>query len=579
MKPWSYLRRQVATTIGIAVCIIAAGATVAPPAGADDATMQIARARAGGNGQTLTDDGATHVQPAWSPDGSRIAYDANPDGFYHLFVMNADGSNQTQLTAGSWNDVQPAWSPDGSRIAFASNRGGTYDIYTMAAEGSDVQPVTSNSANDVQPTWSPDGARIGFASNRRGDWDVFTIATDGHGVAQLTFIAASDVQPAWSPDGATMAFASNRGGSKDVYTIAAQGGPVRQLTSSLASDSAPAWSRDGATLAFSSNRSGLPQVYSMPSTGGALEQATDGATMDAQPSWKPTGDALTFSQLAAPAPADVFWGIYSAPRNGMSSGEVTRQLEGEIGRDFTGQRIYQNMTTARVPTPDMERLASIGGYIYLNINSFTRVNGRSVCALWADVAAGRYDGRWAQIAQEIKNFGYLIHLGYHHEMTNDSVHHPVCGTAADYRRAYNHLHDLFTRLGVTNVQWVWAPTASAFNLGVAWRYQPSHYDVLGVDGYSRTSGWRTPAQIFVTAHRFAMAHDKALLIGEVGCDEYPRSPMRKALWIQSAAGMFHGWSDLQAVLWTNTGAKNYRFWLDSSRPSITLFTMAGAQFK
>ncbi len=579
-KPWSHLRRQAATSIVIAVGIIAAGATVAPPAGADDATTQIARTRAGGDGQTLTDGGATHVQPAWSPDGSTIAYDANPDGSYHLFVMNTDGGNQRQLTSGSWNDIQPAWSPDGSRIAFSSDRDGNYHIYTMASDGTDVRRVTSGPWNDIEPTWSPDGGRVGFASSRGRDWDIFTVATDGHALAELTWNAAADVQPAWSPDGGTMAFASNRGGSFDIYTIPAQGGPpMRRLTSSLASDTAPAWSQDGATLAFSSNRSGFPKVYSISATGGSMQQETDGATMDAQPSWKPTGDALAFAQLQAPTPADVFWGIYSAPRDGMSSDQVVEQLESEVGRQFTGERIYQNLTTAQVPTPDMERLASIGGYIYLNVNSFSVVNGRSVCARWADVAAGRYDARWTEIAQEIKDFGYTIHFGYHHEMTNDTAHHPVCGTAADYRRAYNHLHDLFTRLGVTNVQWVWAPTASAFITGVAWRYEPANYDVLAVDGYSRTYKWRTPAQIFVAAHRFAVARGKAMLIGEVGCDEYPRMPLRKALWIQSAADMFQGWGDLQAVLWTNTGAKNYRFWLDSSRPSLTLFTMAGARFK
>jgi hypothetical protein len=387
------------------------------------------------------------------------------------------------------------------------------------------------------------------------------------------------VQPAWSPDGSHIAFASNRMGNYDVYTMPAHGGPVRELTYSLANDTAPAWSQDGSTLAVTSNRSGFPQVYSMPSTGGTLQQETTGDTMNGQPSWKPSGDALTFSQLQAPPPADIFWGIYSAPRDGMTSDQVIDQLETDVGRRFTGQRIYQNLTTAQVPTPDMEHLASIGGYIYLNINSFTIVGGRSVCARWADVAAGRYDARWTQIAQEIQGFGYTIHLGYHHEMTNDTGHHPVCGTPTDYIRAYNHIHDLFARLGVTNVQWVWAPTASAFITGEAWRYQPAKYDVLGVDGYSRTYKWRTAAEIFTAAHRFAVARGKAMLIGEIGCDEYPRMPLRKALWIQAAADMFHGWTDLQAVLWTNTGAKSYHFWLDSSRPSLTMFTMAGARFK
>src|SRR5205823_2303086 len=116
-----------------------------------------------------------------------------------------------------------------------------------------------------------------------------------------------------------------------VYTTPTRGGPpMRRLTSSLAADTAPAWSQDGATLAFSSNRSGLPKVYSISATGGGMQLETDGATMDGQPSWKPTGDAITFAQLQAPAPADIFWGIYSAPRDGMGSTQVIEQLESEV---------------------------------------------------------------------------------------------------------------------------------------------------------------------------------------------------------------------------------------------------------
>ena len=55
------------------------------------------------------------------------------------------------------------------------------------------------------------------------------------------------------------------------------------------------------------------------------------------------------------------------------------------------------------------------------------MNDRSVCARWADVAAGKYDARWTEIAQEIKDFGYTIHLGYHHEMTNDTGTTPRAG--------------------------------------------------------------------------------------------------------------------------------------------------------
>jgi hypothetical protein len=65
----------------------------------------------------------------------------------------------------------------------------------------------------------------------------------------------------------------------------------------------------------------------------------------------------------------------------------------------------------------------------------------------------------------------------------------------------------------------------------------------------------------------------------VGCDEYPGLPTRKARWLQSASNMFHAWTDLQAIMWTNTGAKGHRFWLHSSPQSLTIFRIAGVRFQ
>jgi beta-mannanase len=258
---------------------------------------------------------------------------------------------------------------------------------------------------------------------------------------------------------------------------------------------------------------------------------------------------------------------------------MTTQLEGQVGRAFSGQRIYQNMTSARIPTPDMEKVASRGGYIYLNINSFFVRGGQSTCAPWSDVATGSYDEQWTTIAQQIQAFGYLIHLGFHHEMSASSAHHPICGTPADYVHAYDHIHELFAQLGVTNVRWVWAPTAGSFKMGTAWRYLPTNFDIVGVDGYSRNNTLLSPSQIFALAHQFAQAHGKPLLIGEVGCDEYPGLPTRKARWLLSASNMFHAWTDLEAIMWTNTDGKGHLFWLDSSPQSLTIFRMAGVRFQ
>jgi Tol biopolymer transport system component len=95
----------------------------------------------------------------WSPDGKKVALPASGSAFagdVEIYVINADGSGWTALTRNSAVDRQPAWSPDGTRIAFASDRDGDFEIYTMDADGSDIVQVTKNSGvDDIDPNWQP----------------------------------------------------------------------------------------------------------------------------------------------------------------------------------------------------------------------------------------------------------------------------------------------------------------------------------------------------------------------------------------------------------------------------------------
>ncbi|MFN8375598.1 MAG: hypothetical protein U0694_22325, partial [Anaerolineae bacterium] len=107
-------------------------------------------------------------QPAWSPDGTRIAYTrcvapaacdyeetAGTEDNWDIWVMNADGSNPVQLTDNPTNDIAPAWSPDGTRIAFVAYRDGNAEIYVMNADGSGQVNVSHNPAEDYGPAWRP----------------------------------------------------------------------------------------------------------------------------------------------------------------------------------------------------------------------------------------------------------------------------------------------------------------------------------------------------------------------------------------------------------------------------------------
>jgi Tol biopolymer transport system component len=184
----------------------------------------------------LTTNTRTDESPTFSRDGNRIAFVSNrittdnPEGDNEIYMMdtadtNSDGNgdNQINLTNNSVDDRVPAWSPDGSRIAFATNRDGNYEIYMMKVDGSDLVNLTNRPANaDYAPNWSPDGSKIAFQSEQAGNRDIYVMDPDRttDDVTRLTKKAVDDAWAAWSPDGKRIAFASERGGGfADIFVM------------------------------------------------------------------------------------------------------------------------------------------------------------------------------------------------------------------------------------------------------------------------------------------------------------------------------------------------------------------------
>jgi hypothetical protein len=122
--------------------------------------------------------------------------------------MNADGVNQTQLTFNDEEDNYPAWSPDGTKIAFASNRDGDYEIFTMEIDGSNTVKLTDNNIDDNNPAWSFDGTKIAFSNNLNDNYEVYTMSADGSNWIQLTYNEANDRVPSWRPQFSVSIFVS-----------------------------------------------------------------------------------------------------------------------------------------------------------------------------------------------------------------------------------------------------------------------------------------------------------------------------------------------------------------------------------
>jgi len=256
----------------------------------------------GKNLQQLTTSYAFDDWGAWSADTFKILFQSDriPDttftARFQIWVMNSDGSNVSQLTfpnpardstghiKDTTSNYHPAWSPNGTKIAFGSSRDTNPEIYVMDPNGSNIVRLTNNPAEDAQPAWSPDGSKIAFATNRDGNAEIYVMnATDGSGLVNLTNAPASDLAPSWSPDGTKIAFQSDRQTDYAVWVMNADGSNPTRLTDPSTAAGAPSWSPDRTRIAYEQGG----DLWVMNIDGSRKIRITSGFWSDGLPRWRP----------------------------------------------------------------------------------------------------------------------------------------------------------------------------------------------------------------------------------------------------------------------------------------------------
>ncbi|HEV2841655.1 MAG TPA: hypothetical protein VGW39_10050 [Chthoniobacterales bacterium] len=228
--------------------------------------------------------------PAWSPDGTKIAFTHDLYQNSEIYVMEADGSSQTNLTnQPAGQEADPAWSPDGARIAYTKYEGAGSvigEIFAMNADGSNQINLTNHPASDLSASWSPDGSKIAFVSKRDGQWEIYVMNADGSNQTRLTNEPSTESAPDWSPDGARIAFASDRHGLSQIYVMNADGSNQVGLTGSTYFDSyGPAWSPDGTKIVFYRREFEKYLIYVVAADGSTLDQLTY-TLFAAEPDWQ-----------------------------------------------------------------------------------------------------------------------------------------------------------------------------------------------------------------------------------------------------------------------------------------------------
>ncbi len=268
-----------------------------------------------------------------------IVFVSMRDGIEDIYVMAADGSDVRRVTVtepfdgeqrGSW---VPAWSPDGSRIAFASNRddGGSANLYVVDADGSHLERLTDHEAFDYTPDWSPEGSRIAFMSNRDGSPEVYVMNADGTGVRRLTYLERGSgglCCPDWSPDGARVVFqakpgADVRASRYHLYTVRADGSDLVDL----GPGALPRWSPDGEWVAFL-GVSAQAWVMRPDRSEARAVTAVDGRAM--YPVWSPAGERLAFSFLPAGLEGEELFQAAEVYTVKLDGTDLTRLTDNEV---------------------------------------------------------------------------------------------------------------------------------------------------------------------------------------------------------------------------------------------------------
>jgi eukaryotic-like serine/threonine-protein kinase len=286
----------------------------------------------------LTFSAALEEWPTWSPDGTRLAYVTEVDGFRQLFVRTIATGEDHRLTHGSRDDIQPAWSPDSRGLAFVRARTSSgkldpADINGWYHEGGEIWAFDLASGKETKlieeafaPSFSPDGTRLAFDAPWAGPRRIWIADTSGRNPRQITSDSSDAVihaEPRWSPDGTKLVFRRIENPKSDIVVVNLASGAMTRMTDDNLLDLDPIWSPDGRSIYFASSRGGglnLWRVGIGPGgrPAGAPEQLTTGAGDDVEPAPAPDGRRLAFAVRGINSD---MWRLPVSPESGKPTGQ------------------------------------------------------------------------------------------------------------------------------------------------------------------------------------------------------------------------------------------------------------------
>ena len=265
---------------------------------------------------------------------TRIAYVLKQGNTYELQIADADGQNPQIALRSREPIISPAWSPDGSKLAYVSFESGKPVVYVHELATSKRVPVANFKGNNSAPAWSPDGQTLAVVLTRDGLSQIYLVnAADGSNLRRLTRSPLIDTEPVFSPDGRSVFFTSDRSGKPQIYQIPVTGGEARRVTFNGDYNISPRISPDGQNLLVVTRRDGQFRIAMIDLATGNETLLTDGPD-DQSPSFAPNGKQVLYA--AKQGGRNMLAGVSSDGRMRQTlsilNGEIREPTWGPYGR-------------------------------------------------------------------------------------------------------------------------------------------------------------------------------------------------------------------------------------------------------
>ncbi len=232
---------------------------------------------------------------------TRIAYitevrGANAKSRYSLWVADADGYNPVAILNSAQSLMSPAWSPDGTRLAYVSFERRRPEVYVQEIATRHRELVASHPGINSAPAWSPDGTRLALVLSKDGNPEVYILSMRNKSLFRVTDSPAIDTEPSWSPDGNSLVFTSDRGGRPQLYRVAASGGKPQRLTFEGDYNAHGVYSPDGRSLVMVTGEGNRFRIAVQDLSTGTQRIVTD-TRLDESPSFAPNGAIIVYATV------------------------------------------------------------------------------------------------------------------------------------------------------------------------------------------------------------------------------------------------------------------------------------------